>query len=539
MKINKILIIILILFGFFEKAEAEKIDSLLNQAQNMAEKGEYLQSIEIILNAKKLCIENSDQKKLANTYIVLSNIYLKLSKFSESLQNLLLAEKIAKTENYIELNAEIYNSLAVLYYEAGGDEQPEDYMKKAESYIAKAYKIVKDNDLKNNEIILNYGVMIYMYKNIPDSALNYFKEEKIYINTTDYKDLIYLNEYIGHIYKNCGDYRDALNSHFESLKYSQKDKNNNLIAMNYSNIAFFYTKLNKLDSALFFAKKSLFLAEKYNNKYALQQTLEILVGIYYQRKNIVNYHKYQIKIDSITKIYYSNETTKDFIKMQFELNMEIKDMKINLLEKDNQLKNNRIKISVVIFSIILLSLIVIIILMKKREKYKRIIAQQKLELIIEKEESIKMKNDKLNDEIKRRNRELITKTMLIVKNKKAMQNILEKIKKLKLISKKSNQDILKEILSEIKINSKDFWDDFFLYFNGIHTSFLQKLSAKFPDLTNTEIKITTLIKLNLSTNDISKITSTSPRTIDKHRTNIRKKINVNTGETLSDFLNKL
>ena len=129
--------------------------------------------------------------------------------------------------------------------------------------------------------------------------------------------------------------------------------------------------------------------------------------------------------------------------------------------------------------------------------------------------------------------------MLIVKNKEVMDSIYNKMQKLQQVTKKANQDLIKEILTEIKVNSKDFWDDFYLYFDGIHTDFLDKLNSNYPDLTNTEKKICALIKLNLSSNDISKITSTSPRTIEKHRANIRKKINVQRGIKLSEHLKDL
>ncbi len=536
---DKIIALLVVLFTFSINIKAENIDSLINNANNLAKEGAYIHSIEIINSAKNICIKNNDQRRLVNTYIVLSNIYLKLSKFSESLENLLIAENIAKDNNLTELEAQVYNSLAVLYFEADDEEHIDDYIIKYEDYISRAYKIIKENNFKNNDIILNYGVMIYMYKSSADSTINFFIEEKKHIDTTDYVDLIYLNEYIGHVYKNIGNYKEALNYHFESLKYAKKDKNDNLIAMNYSNIAFSHLQLNELDSALFYAKKSLKLAEIANNKYALKQTLKILIDIYYNKKDIENYHKYNIKIDSIGEVYYSNKSTKEFIKLQFELNEEIKDIKIDLLEKENQLKNTKMRISIIIFSILALSLILVIILMKKREKYRKIINRQKLVFLEESEKQIKIENENLEDEIKLRSRELITKTMLIVKNKEVMESLSDKIIQLKPVTKKSNQKLIKNILSEIKTNSKDFWDDFFLYFNGIHSDFLEKLNSDFNSLTNTEKKICALIKLNLSTNDISKITSSSPRTIEKHRANIRKKIKIEKGEILSNFLKNL
>jgi len=510
-----------------------EIDSLLNVAESSLKTGEYIKALELVSSVEKKC--QSSKNCLAKAYIVSSDIYIKVSKYSDAIERLMLAQKIAIEENNKKMLAEIYSNLAVLYFETASNKQ--DYIHKAEINIKKAYQIVKQNNLKNNEIILNYGVIVYMYNN-PDSALSYFLKEKKLILPNNYLDHIYINDYIGHIYKNKKDYKSALKYHYESLKDSKLDQNKSLMAMNYANIAYSYFMLHNIDSAYSIAHESFSIAKETNNKYAMEQSLDILSDIYYQKNDIRNYRKYILITDSIQNIYYGNETTKEIAKMEFLYKTKIKDLRIDFLEKENRFKHEKMKIQILLFSIIAFILLVFIAILIKQTKYRRLIYKQKILLLKEDKEKAKYKTNKLKDEMKIRNRELITKTLLIADNKKLLENISQEIKSIIKSNPNANWEELSKIIKTIKEDSKNFWDDFFLYFDGIHTGFLQKLEKTHPNLTSTEKKICVLIKLNLSTNDIARITFNSPRTIEKHRSNIRKKLIIGQNKGLSQYLNR-
>jgi len=74
-------------------------------------------------------------------------------------------------------------------------------------------------------------------------------------------------------------------------------------------------------------------------------------------------------------------------------------------------------------------------------------------------------------------------------------------------------DHQKTILSIIELNLDE-----------ITTPFTRKLSLKHLKLTPTEIKIANLIRHGMTTKKIAKLMNSSPRTIDTHRKNIRRKI---------------
>jgi DNA-binding CsgD family transcriptional regulator len=74
------------------------------------------------------------------------------------------------------------------------------------------------------------------------------------------------------------------------------------------------------------------------------------------------------------------------------------------------------------------------------------------------------------------------------------------------------------------------------WFDQSKRVFVRKLSARFPKLTPTELKICSLLKLNLQTREIASLLHTSVRNIESHRYWIRKKLALPKSVNLSTFL---
>jgi DNA-binding CsgD family transcriptional regulator len=73
--------------------------------------------------------------------------------------------------------------------------------------------------------------------------------------------------------------------------------------------------------------------------------------------------------------------------------------------------------------------------------------------------------------------------------------------------------------------------------NEITSPLTRKLSLKHRNLTPTEIKIANLIRHGATTKKIAKLMNSSPKTIDTHRKNIRRKFGLDKkGENLRSYL---
>jgi tetratricopeptide (TPR) repeat protein len=96
---------------------------------------------------------------------------------------------------------------------------------------------------------------------------------------------------------------------------------------------------------------------------------------------------------------------------------------------------------------------------------------------------------------------------------------------------------IEKIDDQMKQISDSF--DHELHISVTYNDFLMRLSKRFPNLSSTERKIATLLRLNMSSKKIASLFSISVRTVEYHRTNIRRKLNLKTKDNIQLFLMKI
>ena len=79
-------------------------------------------------------------------------------------------------------------------------------------------------------------------------------------------------------------------------------------------------------------------------------------------------------------------------------------------------------------------------------------------------------------------------------------------------------------------------DDFYTKIDALSSSFYDKLTTQFEGLTKTEIRLCSLIKLDLDTKQIAALQNINPSSVKKSRNRLRKKLNLSPEEDLDAFL---
>ncbi|OFX53623.1 MAG: hypothetical protein A2046_14095 [Bacteroidetes bacterium GWA2_30_7] len=139
-----------------------------------------------------------------------------------------------------------------------------------------------------------------------------------------------------------------------------------------------------------------------------------------------------------------------------------------------------------------------------------------------------------------KNRELTTAAMKLIKANEYDSKLIERLKEIKenithceqFIDEKLN-DLIHEVFLRKKENS---WLQFEEYFKMVNPEFNFKLLSNHPELTPAEIKLCTLLRLNINTKDISSILSLSQESIRVSRTRLRKKLNLESSVNLVGYL---
>ena len=80
------------------------------------------------------------------------------------------------------------------------------------------------------------------------------------------------------------------------------------------------------------------------------------------------------------------------------------------------------------------------------------------------------------------------------------------------------------------------WELFARHFCMVHREFYYVLMQKYPELTPTEVKVCSLIRVGHCSSEIAELLSVSKRTVDRHRENIRCKLGLGRRESLTQVI---
>ena len=151
------------------------------------------------------------------------------------------------------------------------------------------------------------------------------------------------------------------------------------------------------------------------------------------------------------------------------------------------------------------------------------------------ERALQESRDQLERKVIERTRELETKTKRLEEVNTALKVLLNKRQEDK---KELEENVLTNVKSLVlpyieKMNKtrldeqqKTFIDIIETNIDEIISPFYKKLILRYSNLTPTELNITSLIKDGNTTKQIAKILHISPKTVDTHRKNIRRKIGI-------------
>jgi DNA-binding CsgD family transcriptional regulator len=162
------------------------------------------------------------------------------------------------------------------------------------------------------------------------------------------------------------------------------------------------------------------------------------------------------------------------------------------------------------------------------------INKRKLEIkeFEKKQELINLENEKLQQDIESKSRELAISTMSMIKKNQFLSKIKDDLKKTSELQKIKN--VIKTI--DRNLNNEDDWKFFEEAFNNADKEFLKKIKTAHPNLTNNDLKLCAYLRLNLSSKDIAPLLNISLRSVEIKRYRLRKKMELSHNEGLTDYI---
>ncbi|MCB0749880.1 MAG: tetratricopeptide repeat protein [Ignavibacteriae bacterium] len=558
-----------------ETAKLSENDSIIaecifNIGEYCLENGKYSNAINSYLEANKLYEKNANRDGMFWSNIGMGIVFRELGNKDLSLQHYEKAKSIAEDENNKLHVAISENNIANLYNQIGNYET-------ALKFLMNALKSFKEYGDKKfiSDCYENFG---NVYKELNDfsRAISYYKLSTEIAEKIDDKYRL-LSRYanLANSFASLNDNENALMYFSKTLELAQSIGDKARMSEIYIMLSNFYKQNKDLKLARNYLDKSLNISTEIGDSVSIVSALNKLSELYFIEKDYKNSLKFSTDAFSISKkknlLKLVSESSKNMSQAAASMNdfksaynyLDIhktaKDSLLNLeklkvLEdteakyKLEQLENEKNKVEnealiaesqlqnrnllVLILGILIVASLFMFgtYFVKKRNEKKE---------AREKASQLTKKIDLLNSQLNIKNRELTAKALVISSNNKTLMEIIDSIDEI-LNNQTDNKEKLKKLKNKLQSISEDeSWQDFLQHFEEVHPSYFKKLTDKYSDLTSGELKICAFLKMNLNTKEIAQITNQTAKSIEVARTRIRKKLNVEHGESLTQAIHKL
>ena len=291
----------------------------------------------------------------------------------------------------------------------------------------------------------------------------------------------------------------------------------------------------KNDSTEYFYLRAKKTAFDLKDKAFYLKTLEDFFALKKQEKNYQQALGFQEEISAVRDSLFSYDTHRLAKILEVQFNVAEKDRKLTLLqkEKDIALLSNYLLGASIVF--IALFAFFIIFFLRRTNARDKLLLQTKEALVKALEEQKKIREQYLQNELEFKESQLSGLALQMMQKNNLLQELKEKLDENEKL--KEDQSV-KKIITKGLNQDKD-WTDFNSSFESLNKNFYARLRELYPEISQNDLKLCALIKLNLSIKEMAGILNISPDSVKTARYRLRKKLQLVTEENLTEFILKL
>jgi len=406
----------------------------------------------------------------------IANGFHRLGFAQEAYQYSLRAVALLRNTDDIGTKAAVTHTLAIVAYEAGDFDEAEQWYYEALDYAERS-----ESPHRIALIKLNISKLLYFGKLEYQKALEIIQSALFSFEELKEEELVQncLIE-MGQIYTYLNNKENAFECTLRGIKIAEEHNDNRSLIYSLANLGFIYAHFNEYAEALPHLYRALHLLSNHPNPinerkiYYLLYQIHFALGDFEKAYNLLLRH---------TEVY-------------------------NMLHDESATKSaNRHK------------------------------ALYEVEKAHYENQLLRMRSEKLEQEIDLKTKELTTLALQIAQKNELLNMLLHNLDKSPNELTTNISDIRSQIVSNM--NTERSWEQFERQFKLVHFDFIERLSRSYPSLSPGELKVCALMRINLSSKEMSNLLCQSERSIETYRYRIRKKINLKPDKNLVAFLSRL
>lgn len=161
-------------------------------------------------------------------------------------------------------------------------------------------------------------------------------------------------------------------------------------------------------------------------------------------------------------------------------------------------------------------------------------AAHKQALLEAESQILQLQNVQLENQVTAKNSKLMFSAVQMAHKNEILNTVKQELKEMQ---KEPNQG-LRQLMRRLdhEIMSEDYWKEFNVYFDQVDHHFVQEIYKKHPNLTNHDLRLCTLMRINLNTKEIASLLNISVRGVEKGRYRLKKRLGLNKENDLAKYI---
>lgn len=421
-----------------------------------------------------------------------------------------------------------------LYYDIGFYDNAIEYHR----------KVLALHEAMNDEERIAYSYnslgLIYAKKNDHTTALSFYRkslELKLPFRNTERISESLKN--LGISYAAIGNYDLAVANLLKSLDLIHQTRDHYDWVEVLNELGDIYIKNEKHDSAAVYLGEARVMIEGISdNKDLMLENFLITSKLYSKQGDFENALLYHARYDSIKEEIISEEKRYKLAEMRILYEAERRENEIKLLQQEKE--NERFKQKALLVGMVLLLVIGVLIvnrLVSGIRKNKKIFEANQ-HLIEAKLKNEELATGRLKDKLDYRKKELTSLALFIAQRNETYQELSRSLKNFDFLDRDDANNKIKRLVAdyERKLKINEDIDEFYSDVENLNDDFFFRLREKFPKLTDNDMKLAAQLRMNLSSKEISSLNNISVKSVEISRYRLRKKLNLEASDILTDYL---
>ncbi len=464
----------------------------------------------------------SNQDSIVTSAHLLVSILHDLNKNQKALEVILSILMLSEQVGNDTLQARSYEYAGVSHYRVF-------QIKEAKEMMEKAYEIYSRIDEgKAIKQLRNLAVLKSQFNNHKEALADYRKIYSYYQENPEVDELAITMINMGSVFTSLG-LLDSAIYYLEKVTNEGDNLKTSTLQQGYHYLARAHSTGKELIKAFEAAEIAYSLAKELKSTRKIAQATVLLSQISELRNDYKSAYKYRAIGDSILAIEFHENYGNQIAELKIKYEAEQKQRKIDALNYESKAAQNRkVILLVIVLALVIIIALLIAFIIKRNQLYTNELQQAKL------------RRSKVVQELEFKKNEFTTNSLNVIQKDRLLRDIKANIKGIKE-KNNLNPETSKELGQLIRkvdtsFNLEQTWKDFKIHFENVHKDFFTHLLKQYPKISNHELRLCALIKLNLSIKEMAIILNITIQGVKTARYRLRKKFGLQKDESLAQFL---